>query len=254
MDAATQQELLKDPRVQQSIKNAGKNALEDPEVQKQIISACKEKFPEYAGQVAGQVKEWANDPVVQARAREYTGIAWSYAKTAGDRLMDQIEQGPAGVRVLAFIASLASCCNAILALLNVFSVFGHIILYMVAFYQFTFAFTTMIFEAKPEWVQTVQEKCPCLKVNTYQNVLLENAKFLSLTGGRGMFYIFQGTLWLAFGSFAEILDLLIGLFLVFVGMLHVLMHYGIMPQQVAAKMREGYSHLSSPSNSGSKVP
>lgn len=254
MDAKTQEALLSDPRVTQSIKQAGNSALSDPEVQRQILEACKEKFPEYAGQAKDQVKAWAKDPAVQAKAKQYAGVVLDYAAKAGDHLLNQIEQGPAGVRVLAFLGSLASAINAVMSLINVFSVFGHMILYMVSVYQFIFSLTTMIFEAKPEWVQKIQQTCPALQVDSYQDLLMENARFLSLSGGRGMFYIFQGTLWLAFASWAEFLNFLIGAFLCFIGVLHVLMHYGIMPQSVAAKMRESYAAVSHRGASGSTGP
>jgi len=244
MDASTQEALLKDPRVQQSIKKAGEVGLNDAAVQEAIMGACKEKFPQHAGVVAGQVKKWAKDPAVQAKAKKYAGIALHqalhHAGHAGEHIIKRIEQGPTGVRVLAFIGGVASCINALLALLNILSAFTHIVLYTVSAYQLVFSLTTMLFEAKPEWIQSTQEKCPALAVDSYQDMLLENAKFLSLTGGRGLFYIFQGTMWLAFASITNWINLLVGLYLVFIGGIHVLMYHGIMPQEVAAKMREGY--------------
>jgi len=251
MDPKMQDALLTDHRVQQSIKRAGNNALADPEVQKQILEACQEKFPEYANQAATQVKSWAKDPAVQAKAKAYANAALDYVSKAGDHLLTQIEQGPAGVRVLAFLGSLASASLAVMSLIDVFSVFSHIILYMVSVYQFIFSLTTMIFEAKPEWIQKTQQTCPFLKVDTYQDLLMENCKFLSLTSGRGIFYIFQGTLWLAFASLTELLNLAVGSFLCFIGALHVMMHFGIMPQAVASKMREGYAAVRGSSGSGS---
>jgi hypothetical protein len=121
-------------------------------------------------------------------------------------------------------------------------------------YQFVFALTTMLFEAKPEWIVATQKNCPALQVDTYQEMLLENAKFLSLNGGRGIFYIFQGTLWLAFASLTDIFALAIGLFLVFFGIIHILMYKGVMPQEVAAKMREGYEAVRTGGSSSGHDP
>jgi hypothetical protein len=118
MEATMQEALFKDPRVQQSIKTAGHDALSDPQVQKEILAAVQEKFPEHAGQAALCIKKWAKDPAVQAKAKEYAGVAWGYAKNAGSHVMKRIEQGPAGVRVLAFLGSLASCVNALRSLNN----------------------------------------------------------------------------------------------------------------------------------------
>jgi len=247
LPADVTEHLLKDPKVRQSMQVAGANALADPAVQAQILAACKENFPQYAAAAKDQVGKWANDPAVQAKAKEMAGKALEYAGNAGDMFMKQIEQGPAGVRVLAFIASAASAGWAVLSLVDIFRVLGHTVLYVVAGYQLIFSLSTALFELKPEWIQTVEDKTT-LPVSKYQDMLLENAKFLSWVGGRGMFYIFQGTLWLAFASFTDLVNLLLGLFLAFVGVLHVLMHCGVAPTDVATKMREGYRGLAGSSS------
>merc|ERR1712146_845249 len=105
--------------------------------------------------------------------------------------------------------------------------------YVVSGYQIVFSFTTMIFEAPPN----VIEKIPA--VTQYQDMLIDKAKFISEVAGRGIFYIFQGSLWLAFADLTEILDIATGLFMAFVGLLHIAMHYGKLGE-VAAKMRQGY--------------
>lgn len=242
LSADQQQQLLSDPKVQEMVKKAGADALSDPAVQKQLMDTCKEKFPELAGQAADQLKAWANDPAVQAQAKACAGVAMAYVAGAGDAFMKQIEQGPAGVRVLAFLTSLASASLAVFDLINPLQIFGHIIMYMIACYQFIFAMTTVLFEVPPEWHVKFQEKTG-FPVSSYQDLLINNAKFLALNGGRGIFYLFQGTLWLAFASMTEFLDLGVGCALVFIGLLHILMHFGILPQDVAKKMRSGYEQV-----------
>jgi hypothetical protein len=240
MDEKVQEALFSDLRVAKSLKKAGDSALSDPEVQKAILATCKDRFPEHAGYAATQVKAWAKDPVVQARAKDSAKVAIGYARQAGHDFMKRIEQGPAGVRVLAFVGSLASFVIGCMSFFNVFSIFHHPVLYTVSAYQMVFSLTTIIFEAQPEWIEAIQDKCPALQVDNYQNMLLENAKFLSLNGGRGMFYVFQGTMWLAFASLTDLPNLAIGLYMAFIGILHVLMHFEVMPQIVAEKMRAGY--------------
>lgn len=242
MDPAVKEALLKDPVVQQKIQAAGENALNDPEVQAQIMKTCQEKFPQYAAQASGAVSQWANDPATQAKAKEYAGVALGALAGAGGSAVALIEQGPDGVRVLAFFASMGSFVLALMQLINVLAIFGHPILYVVAVYQIVFAFSTVLFELKPEWIETIQSKTG-LPVQKYQELLIENAKFLSLNGGRGLFYVFQGSLWLAFAALSEILKLCVGLFLVVIGILHGLMARGIMPQQIAQKVRSGYSQV-----------
>jgi len=244
---------LQDPRVQQSLVNAGEAALKDPEVQRQIIEACKDRFPEYAAEAKAQVKVWANDPKVQAKAKSMAKAAVQFIGSAGEQILKKIEQGPAGVRFLAFVASATSGGLAVMSLLNVLLIFSHLVLYMVSVYQLLFSLTTMLFEMNPDWVVTIEEKSR-IPVSAYQDMLLVNARFLSLTGGRGLFYLFQGTLWLSFASFTELFKLAAGLFLLFVGLLHVLMHFGVAPKDVATKMREGYSKVRSSSSSAPSGP
>lgn len=244
-----QDKILSSPEVEAAVKRAGQNALNDPAVQEQILKTCKEKFPEYAGAAGAKVKEWAKDPEVQARAKAYAGVALTSIAGAGSALLKQIEQGPAGVRVLAFLVSMASATLAVIDLFNIFNIFGHLVLYVVSVYQFIGAMTTVLFEVPPDWHIKVQEKTG-LPISSYQDFLIEQARFLSSVMGRGLFYIFQGTMWLAFASFTEFLELGVGAALVFIGCLHVFMHFGIMPQHVASKMREGYKTVASSSHSG----
>merc|ERR1712154_469095 len=156
--------------------------------------------------------------------KKYAGLALHHVAHAGEHILKRIEQGPTGVRVLAFFGGLGSCINAMLHVLDVVSLLTGPVLYVVSLYQLVFSITTMLFEAPPEYVQSTQEKCPAIQVDTYQNMLLENAKFLSLSGGRGLFYVFQGTMWLAFASFTQWINLFLGLYLAFIGVLHLLMH------------------------------
>lgn len=234
-DAEMQKKLLSDPAVQAAMKKAGADALNNKDVQNQILKTAQEKFPEYAGQAQAKAKEWANDPAVQAKAKEYAGMVGAYLGQAGEMGIGLVEQGPTGIRVLAFGAGVLSCVNAVMYCLDV----GHLlnfVVWIVSGYQIVFSLTTMIFEAPP----SIIEKIPM--ITGYQDMLMDKAKFLSEVLGRGLFYIFLGSLWLAFASLSKLLDLVTGSVLVFVGVLHLLMHFGGL-NQVAQKMREGYQKL-----------
>jgi len=234
--------MLKDPAVQAAIQKAGTDALGNADVQAQMMKVAKDKFPEFGDLARSKSQEWAKDPEVQAKAYHYAGVAGRIAEAtvgkAGEHTMGLVEQGPAGVRVLAFAAGIASCVNAVLFCLGV----GHlvkIVAYVVCVYQFAFSLTTMIFEAPP----SVIEKFP--GISGYEDMLIEKAAFLSDVLGRGLFYIFQGSLWLCFSNIRDsfsFMDLIVGLYLVVVGLLHVAMHYGKLGE-VASKMRDGYSRM-----------
>lgn len=251
IDADVQAQLLSDPKVQALIKEKGEQALSDPAVQAQILATCQEKFPEYAGNAANAAKAWASDPATQAKAKAAAGAALGYAADAGNILLKQIEQGPAGVRMLTFLVSCGSLVLAGKDLINPLSIIGHAPTYTVALYQVIFACTTILFEVPPDWHKKVQDKTG-FPINSYQDMLIENCKFLSLVGGRGLFYIFQGTLWLAVSEITDLLEMAVGLMLLFMGVLHLLMHFKIMPQEVAQKMRDGYKSVAA--SSGAAAP
>lgn len=235
-----QKKLLNDPQVQAAIKKAGTDALNDPKVQDMIVKTAKEKFPEYSEKALAQAKQWAQDPEVQAKAYHYAGIAGAYLGQAGEVTVNLVEQGPTGVRILAFAAGVASCVNAVLFMVDV----GHLMklpVYVVSVYQLIFSLTTMIFEAPP----SVIEKMP--GITAYQDTLIEKAKFISESAGRGVFYAFQGTLWLAFADIAKLVDILIGLYMIFVGVLYIAMHFGKLGV-VAGKMRQGYQRVAAGSS------
>lgn len=239
-----QSAMLKDPAVQAAIQKVGNagNALSNPDVQAQMLKVAKEKFPQYGDLARSKSQDWANDPEVQAKAYHYAGVAGRIAEATlgkgGEYTMGLVEQGPTGVRLLAFVAGVASCVNAVLFCLGVGHLL-HIVAYVVCIYQFAFAVTTMIFEAPPSLI----EKIPGFSV--YEDMLIEKAAFLSDVLGRGLFYIFKGSLWLCFSNIRDsfsLCDLVVGAYLVAVGLLHVAMHYGKLGE-VASKMREGYSRM-----------
>lgn len=235
--------LLEDPAVQKAIADAGKGALEslkDPKVQEQILATCKEKFPEYAASATAKIKDFVSDPEVQAKAKEYAFIAAQKAKEgvalAAAGFVKQVQQGPDGVRFLSFLGGCFSGGNAIYQMLNVAGVLFHIVIYVVGIYQLIFSLTTILFEAPNEYVA----KLPSF-VNDYHDLLIDKAKFISETLGRGLFYIFQGTLWLCFID--SPIDVGCGLWMIMVGVMNILIHYGGY-NKFAEKVAVGYQSLS----------
>lgn len=235
-DPAIQEALMRNPEVQAAMKKAGENALKDPEVQAKILATCKTQFPALAGQAQEQVTQWANDPEVQAQAKQYAGMAAMMAAdklgNAGAEFLNQIEQGPSGVRFLAFCGSAASAGYAIyclIGLINPLTWIGGVVKYVICFYQLVFATTGAIFEMPPEYAAKIPG------INKYQDMLMVKASFLTDVAGRGLFYIFVGTLWLSLAGFS-IIDIGLGCYMVFMGFLHIAMHYGELAT-VATKIR-----------------
>lgn len=245
----TLERLIREPLVQEAMRRGGEHAFESKEVQDALLKTAKEHLTaENAALVGNKLKDWANDEEVRAKARHYAGMAMVQAGQVGQMFIGCIEQGPAGVRFLAFLAGLASCVNAVLYVIS--NATGLNILGAgIAIFQVCFATTTILFEASPETIASLS------LLSHYQDMMIEYCKFLTVLRGRGLFYVFQGMLWLTQCqlklSLWMIINLSIGLFMILIGVLNILMHYGIMPEHLAVKMRDAadaYKYKEAPSN------
>ncbi|CAE7759125.1 mas [Symbiodinium sp. KB8] len=75
----------------------------------------------------------------------------------------------------------------------------------------------MLFEMPADWVAMVPG------VTHYQDLIIDEAKFMTRAGGRGLFYIFQGAIWACFASLVKLVHLVAAVAMLLVGTLHVLM-------------------------------
>lgn len=210
------------------------DVLKDPAVQQQILKAMQEKHPE----VIGMAKDRLAKRVENVNVAECASSTVAMVCGAPEKVVGLIEQGETGVRFLAFCISCFSLVWAAFTFLNPFEVVQPVN-WLLAVYQGIFSITTMLFEAKPEWIEAIPG------LNMYQNALLENARFLALCRGRGMFYVFQGTLWLAEVTWTAWITAILGLLYCFIGGIHISMHYGVMPEHIAVKLRRGASKAKS---------
>jgi len=140
-----------------------------------------------------------------------------------------IEQGPIWMRLIAFGAGVASIASQFI---HIFGFREGFVSFILHGYLLLFALTTMLFEAKPEWVSKVNG------ASGYLDLLIKHCGFLCHAAGRGLFYIFQSTLWMLFfedGDPLRLLVLSVSLCLAFVGFLCILMHFGIMPHHIVDK-------------------
>lgn len=173
------------------------------------------------------------------------GLVVGHNKHARD-----IEQGPPAVRVLAFAGSGVSALLSAVAIFNPMVLLGSPIVWTITAYQGVFSITTLVFEAKPEWIQSCSSS-----LDHYQDYVMNNAAFLATCLGRGLFYIFQGTLWGAVGhsmpiddnrpleyTFLFIFEMtshVLGFHFLLLGTMELLMHYNLLPQHTARKIRRG---------------
>eukprot|EP00927_Polykrikos_kofoidii_P031618 TRINITY_DN27166_c0_g1_i1.p1 TRINITY_DN27166_c0_g1~~TRINITY_DN27166_c0_g1_i1.p1 ORF type:complete len:296 (-),score=53.68 TRINITY_DN27166_c0_g1_i1:51-938(-) len=240
-DIVLREALLRDPAVQNAVKKAGTDALSDPKVQRQIVAVCQEKFPEAADAVAVQVAQWAKDPVIQERAISLAGTLASQTADAlaqaPGRLLDLIERGPPGLKILAFASGVAQCVLSSMSLLGFILGLGilmHPFFFMLVCYQFVFSLWTFVLEAPVELTERIQW------LERWQHVLMDTAQFLSRTLGRGAFYLFSGILWVFEADFLHHPPtLIVGMFTFGVGVLHILVGFGFEGKAIARKLRDG---------------
>jgi hypothetical protein len=238
---ATKTAIMNDPAVQAEIKKAGENALNDPTVQAEIMRSAKQKGYE----AVDMAKQFVSDPQVQEQAKAYAAQAGAYLGQAGGAFVAQIEQGPAGIRVLAFLAGISSFAlgmyRVVISTIS-FECVTNPVHYAIAIYQIFLSITTSLFEASPEMIYTIQEKTG-VGLADYQNMLIEKAKFISEAKGRGFFYVFQGSLWLSVASLTALPSLICGMALVFVGFLNLLIAYGMF-EKVQTQVSSHYRKVS----------
>eukprot|EP00929_Paragymnodinium_shiwhaense_P089899 TRINITY_DN50108_c0_g1_i1.p1 TRINITY_DN50108_c0_g1~~TRINITY_DN50108_c0_g1_i1.p1 ORF type:complete len:298 (-),score=32.01 TRINITY_DN50108_c0_g1_i1:205-1098(-) len=241
MDFAVKEALLKDPRVQESLRRAGGDALQDRAVQQQILSVCQDRFPEAAEYVAEHVGDWAEDPETLSMVKSTLASAAFGAQRslveAPHHLLSLIEQGPSGVRVLAFAGGAMSAILAALYMLNIVSQVEHPIDFILDMYQLFFSLTTMLCEADPETLESESF------VSRWYKMANEWMPFLGTAFGRGVFMIFQGILWLHDSDLEELFAECVGFYMVFIGFVLVSLHWGYTPSQISGRIRESSHNL-----------
>merc|ERR1712125_140982 len=147
-----------------------------------------------------------------------------------------IEQGPEFLRMVSFLTAFGSLVCIVFVMVHP-SELMHFSMYILKSDIAIFALTTMLFESRQEWIQSMGP------VSAYQQWLMKHCEFLSLLAGRGAFYVFQGTLWLTFAdSLGEMLEITIALALIIVGTLHFAAHYGLMPHDIKQRLTGGKVH------------
>jgi hypothetical protein len=129
-------------------------------------------------------------------------------------------KGPQGVQMLAFGGG---CAGVFIGGLNIFRIFGTdsigFVEWIIAFYQIFFGLIMITLEIQGEWVA----KYP--KAKEMQATLVEYCRFLTILGGRGAFYFFVGSLTIGngFSDPVEVDEILVGVYIFFIGGLCIAM-------------------------------
>jgi len=135
-----------------------------------------------------------------------------------------VQRGPEGMSWLCFVGGLVTCAFGLMGLLNIFDVVFEPLYYVVNLYQLFFGLATCILEAPKEWVRT------SYKLQDFQSTIHEYAKFLSTFGGRGLFYLFQGSLAISLTGVSP--QFLLGWYMFGTGLLCIAAQYKIIPEDI----------------------
>lgn len=238
-----QQALLSDPGVQKAMADAGKDALQNPEVQAKMAQVASEKFPQMADDALNHIQALANDPEASGKALAIASYgahkAVDVAEEGAKEVYALLQQGPKGVRILAFFGSVGSLVLASWKVVRFWNGILNPIDYVLCFYMVMFSFISAITEANPEHLQKIR------LLDRIHDNLIEYCKFLSTAFGRGIFFLYQSSFWIAetdfklfFISPEECLEFFLGCYLGMIGIFNLAMHWGIMPVQVIEKSRE----------------
>jgi hypothetical protein len=128
-------------------------------------------------------------------------------------------KGPQGIQMLAFGGGCAAVTIGVLGLLRITE--EGFVEWIIAFYQLAFGLIMITLEIQGEWV----EKYP--RAKDFQAALVEYARFLTILGGRGLFYFFVGSLCIGNGVSPpfELDETLVGLYIFFIGAICIAMQF-----------------------------
>merc|ERR1740121_1845378 len=142
----------------------------------------------------------------------------------------EVQEGPGLLRFAALGAGCASLWATIWHIADIFSFLSHPLFFVLYVFMACLALVTMLFEAPADWYKR------WIKITELYDMLIHRTAFLTLLVGRGLFYIFQATLWASrIQSTTEIFAVVAAASLFVVGVLHIVAHFGIMPHNVVER-------------------
>eukprot|EP00928_Gymnodinium_smaydae_P014751 TRINITY_DN15425_c0_g3_i1.p1 TRINITY_DN15425_c0_g3~~TRINITY_DN15425_c0_g3_i1.p1 ORF type:complete len:209 (+),score=37.69 TRINITY_DN15425_c0_g3_i1:53-628(+) len=152
--------------------------------------------------------------------------AGTYALSAASTVHEYIKRGPEGVGWLCWLGGLLTFVFGILGVFNIFNVLVNPLGYVINIYQMAFGVATLLIEAPKDWVDR------SMKLDNAQKFVHEFAHFLTTFGGRGLFYLFQGSLTLSAPELS--FSFLLAIYMFGLGALCIAMQYGLDPAPVFA--------------------
>mmetsp|Transcript_61107 Transcript_61107/g.176088 ORF Transcript_61107/g.176088 Transcript_61107/m.176088 type:complete len:186 (-) Transcript_61107:216-773(-) len=149
-------------------------------------------------------------------ATEVGGQAVGQLRESWDDVKKYIQRGPEGISWLCFMGGLATFLLGVLGFIDIFDAMLDPLYYLINAYQMLFGLCTCIIELPRDFENQ--------KLQSAQKFVYKFGKFLTTIGGRGLFYLFQGSLALSLTGVS--LQFLLGCFMLFVGLLCLLEQCG----------------------------
>ncbi|OLQ04035.1 hypothetical protein AK812_SmicGene12935 [Symbiodinium microadriaticum] len=189
-----------------------------------------------ASQTSEGTMDESQTSVAMAFAKEFSSSALKNGAAVAGVVGEYVQRGPEGVGWLSFMGGAASIVLGCLGFLNIAAIILDPLEYVVNGYQTLFGVVVCLLEAPDEWIGNND------KLSKARGFIKEYARFLYTCGGRGLFYLFQGTLSMSLDTYT--LTFLLGCYMCGMGMVNIAMQYGFF-QDPAAQRRNAdvYIHV-----------
>mmetsp|Transcript_24076 Transcript_24076/g.45448 ORF Transcript_24076/g.45448 Transcript_24076/m.45448 type:complete len:187 (-) Transcript_24076:69-629(-) len=161
-------------------------------------------------------------------AKEFSASALKTGSDVAGRVSEYVQRGPEGIGWLSFMGGAASAVLGCLGFLNIAGMVLDPLEYLVNAYQTLFGVAVCLLEAPPEWIASNE------KLTKAQQFIYDYARFLTTFGGRGLFYLFQGSLAMTLDTYT--LTFLVGCYMCGMGAVNIATQYGLLPD--AGRRRE----------------
>jgi len=209
--------LLTDSQIKSAMAAVVSKSLEDPELFNGLAQEALRKGTALGHEAFLAATRLANDPQVQQQALHLAQVAQRTALLGAGHsarvFREHIERGPAGVRVLGCGGACVSLLLAAWIVINPLCLFFFPSRFVVGVFQALMSTAMMVSEA-PERSQTPS-------VLEWRRQLERWSPFLALPMGRGLLYIFLGALWLSLAGIMDLVSIVLGVYLIFIGTLHI---------------------------------
>jgi len=136
----------------------------------------------------------APHPAVQAAAASARRVASAAADGVRDAAQHVI-QGPLGVSILCILGGVGTITSCVLGLIDIKGAWSSPVAYLINIYGLAFGLMVLFLECEPERMQHIPGLGKCVpNCGACRVRFLDECKFTTFLVGRGLFYMFVGSL------------------------------------------------------------